>query len=75
MGTHFRKCGWIYIPSSVAGWIVAAGYVAISVITLVSIDKSYNSLLNSLIRFFPYFIGFSVLYNWIASNTSGKKQQ
>jgi putative effector of murein hydrolase LrgA (UPF0299 family) len=73
MGTHFRKRGWIYIPSSVAGWLVAAGYVAVSVITLASIEKNYNSLLNSLIRFFPYFISFSVVYFWIASNSSEKK--
>jgi len=73
MGRHFRKSGWIYIPVSVAGWIVAAGYVAISILTLVSINNHYNSLLNSLIRFFPYFISFSVVYFWIASNSSVKK--
>jgi hypothetical protein len=72
MGTHFRKIGWIYIPVSVAGWITAAGYVAISVVTLVSVDKNYNSFLSSLIRFFPYFISFSVIYFWIASNCSKK---
>jgi hypothetical protein len=73
MGTHFKKSGWIYIPASVAGWIVAAGYVAISILTLVSINNHYKSLLSSLIRFFPYFISFSVIYFWIASNTSKKK--
>jgi hypothetical protein len=75
MGTHFRKSGWIYIPVTVTGWIVLAGYAALSVVTLVSIDKNYNSLLNSLIRFFPYFISFSVIYFWISSNTSGKKRE
>jgi hypothetical protein len=73
MGTHFRKSGWVYIPVSVAGWIVTIVYAAVSVFTLISIDKSYNSMPNSLIRFFPYFISFSVVYFWIASNSSGKK--
>jgi hypothetical protein len=75
MGTHFRKKGWIYIPVSVIGWIIAAGYLAISAVTLVSIDKNYSSIVSSLIRFFPYFISFSVVYFWIASNSSGQKKQ
>jgi hypothetical protein len=75
MGTHFRKSGWIYIPVSAAGWIIAVVYAGVSVITLISIDKSYNSLSSSLIRFFPYFISFSVVYFWVASNSSGKKQE
>lgn len=74
MGTHFRKTGWIYIPVTVVGWIIAAGYLAISVVTLVSIDKNYGSIVSSLIRFFPYFISFSVIYFWIASNLSGHKK-
>jgi hypothetical protein len=69
----FRKTGWIYMPVSAAGWIVAILYTAVSVLTLVAIDKNYNSLLNSLIRFFPYFISLSVVYFWIASNCSGRK--
>ncbi len=72
MKAHFKKTGWVYLPISIIGWIVAFLYVAISVLTLVSIDSRYNSLYNSLIRFFPYFMGFSVLYFWIASNCKGK---
>jgi hypothetical protein len=72
MGTHFTKKGWIYIPVSVAGWIIAAGYIALSAVTLISIDKNYSSIISSLIRFFPYFISISVVYFWIASNLSKK---
>ena len=74
MKVHFKKVGWIYMPLTIPGWIVALLYVAISVITLVAIDNRYNSLYNSLIRFFPYFTGFSVIYFWIASNCSGKNE-
>lgn len=73
MKAHFKKSGWIYLPVSLPGWIVALFFIAISVVTLVAIDNRYNSLYNSLIRFFPYFMGFSVLYFWIASNCTGKK--
>jgi hypothetical protein len=71
MKIHFKKTGWIYLPVSLVGWIVTIGYAAISIITLISIDRNYNSLISSLIRFFPYFISFSVVYFWIAANTSG----
>jgi hypothetical protein len=70
MKSHFSKKGWIYFPVTVTGWIIATCYAAITIFTLVAIGKTYNSLRNSLIRFFPYFVGFSVIYNWIASNLS-----
>jgi hypothetical protein len=72
MKSHFRKNGWIYIPVSLTGWLVAICYGAVSIFTLVIIGETYNSLTNSLIRFFPYFTSFSVIYFWIASNCSGK---
>jgi hypothetical protein len=72
MRVHFRKVGWIFFPVSIIGWVIAIVYAAVSIFTLVSIDRNYNSLTNSLIRFFPYFISFSVVFYWIAANTSGK---
>jgi len=72
MGTHFRKTWWIYIPVSVIGWIILSAYISISAVTLISINNNYNSLISSLIRFFPYFISFSVVYFWVASNSSKK---
>jgi len=73
MKKHFTKKGWIYLPVSLTGWIVTIIYAAVSVFTLVVIGKAYNSLRNSLIRFFPYFVSFSVIYHWIASNNAGEK--
>lgn len=70
MKAHFNKKGWIYLPVSVAGWIVIIVYCSVSVYTLVAIDRNYNSLINSLIRFFPYFISYSVIFFWIAGNSS-----
>jgi hypothetical protein len=73
MKIPFKRFGWIYKPVSVLGWSVTIIYFAISVFTLISIDQSYNSLKNSLIRFFPYFMSFSVVFFWIASNNSTDK--
>jgi hypothetical protein len=72
MKAQFIKKGWIYVPVRVAGWIITLVYISVSVYTLVAIDQNYNSLVNSLIRFFPYFISYSVVYFWIASNTNKK---
>jgi hypothetical protein len=55
MKPHFRKTGWIYFPSTVAGWIITV-VRGISLATLVWIDSVYNSLFHSLVRFFPYFM-------------------
>jgi hypothetical protein len=73
MVNHFKKSGWIYQPVSIAGWIFTIVYAALCIVTLISIDKNYNSLVNSLIRFFPYFISFTVVWFWVASNCSGNK--
>lgn len=72
MGTHFKKIGWIYLPETITGWSVTIIYVSVSILTIVAIDRSYHSLIGTLIRFFPYYISYSVLYFWIASNTSSR---
>ena len=66
---HFRKAGWIYIPVTLTGWIITLIYIVISLYTLVVIGRNYESVKNSLIRFFPYFISFTVVFFWIASNS------
>jgi hypothetical protein len=70
MKAQFRKKGWIYLPIALAGWIITIIYCSVSVYTLYAINRHYSSLYSSLIRFFPYFISFSVLLFWIAFNTS-----
>jgi hypothetical protein len=72
-GMHFKKSGWIFVPVSVWGWIITIIYLTVSVYTLVIIGQNYNSVKNSLIRFFPYFISFSVVFFWIAANMSKDK--
>lgn len=75
MRIQFKKIGWIYVPVSALGWIITLLYLAISIYTLVSIDQRYNSLKDSLIRFFPYLISFTVVLFWIAVNTCDKSNK
>lgn len=70
MKPHFRKFGWIYLPVSAAGWIITVIYLAVSLATLVWIESVYVSLFYTLVRFFPYFIGFTVIWAWVAYHTS-----
>jgi hypothetical protein len=67
---HFKRLGWIYVPLSICGWIVTIVYLGVSIYTLIIIGQNYDSLRSSLIRFFPYFISFSVVFFWIAGNSS-----
>jgi hypothetical protein len=75
MKAQFNKKGWIYIPVTVGGWIVTLVYLSVCTYTLVAIIPDYNSLYHGLIRFFPYFISFSVVFFWIAGNTSNNNQE
>ncbi|HPC98631.1 MAG TPA: hypothetical protein P5257_10515 [Bacteroidales bacterium] len=72
MKPQFKKTGWIFFPSGFAGWIITIVYGGISLATLAWIDSVYNSLFFSLVRFFPYFMGFTVIWYWVAYNLSGK---
>ncbi|MGQ9621374.1 MAG: hypothetical protein ACUVTX_10385 [Bacteroidales bacterium] len=72
MRPHFKKLGWIYLPVTISGWIITILYACISLATLVWIDSIYNSLFHTFVRFFPYFMGFTVIWFWIAFNL-GKK--
>jgi hypothetical protein len=71
MKSHFKKRGWVFLPVSAIGWIITILYAAVAVYTFAAIQKSYNYVYHSLIRFFPYFISFSVVWFWIASNMGG----
>ena len=70
---HFKRSGWIYVPVTISGWLITIVYITVSIYTLVAIDQTYNSLKNSLIRFFPYFVSYSVIFFWIAKNMMDDK--
>jgi F0F1-type ATP synthase assembly protein I len=72
MKYHFRKAGWLFAPVSLIGWIVTLVYATLCIYVLVAIDSRYNALYPSLIRFFPYFVSFTLIWYWIAHNTSRK---
>jgi putative effector of murein hydrolase LrgA (UPF0299 family) len=69
----FKKYSWFYIPSSVAGFLIAFITITLNIWFFLAIDRSSHSVSDTLINFFPYCVSFWTVYGWIASNTSGKK--
>ncbi|MFN8241849.1 MAG: hypothetical protein U0X39_16680 [Bacteroidales bacterium] len=71
---NFRKEGWFYLPTTLAGWIVTFIYILACVLTFASIDRINRDLAGSLTRFLPFLLVFTLVYFWIASNSSEKEE-
>jgi hypothetical protein len=68
----FKRSGWFYFPVSVLGTIIAVVTLALNAWFFAVIDWHSHSVSDTFSNFFPYAVGFWVVYGWIASNTSGK---
>ena len=66
----FKKNGWVHIPVSIIGIIVALVTLALNVWFFLVIDSHSHSGSDTLINFFPYCVCFWAVYGWIARNTS-----
>ena len=68
----FINKGWVHLPAHVIGYIIFLAYTAMNVWFFIVIDSHSHSVSDTLINFFPYGIGFGVMYEWIASHTAKK---
>jgi hypothetical protein len=67
----FKKTGWIFIPVSVAGFLISLALIIFCITVFVAVDRHSHSVSDTLYGIFPFFISaFTVLF-WIAGNTSG----
>lgn len=66
----FKKAGWIYIPTSIAGAISTLAAIAFCIQTFLAIDSHSHSNTDTLYGIFPYWVGVFTILFWIASNTS-----
>jgi hypothetical protein len=69
----FRKKWLLFYPVSFSAWIMFAVYLAVNCYTIYRIAISYNSVYSSLIRYFPYFVCFTVVLFWIAAHYEEKR--
>jgi hypothetical protein len=68
--TWFKAWGWIYLPVSWQGLLVALAAIAFSVQVFLAVDSSSHSVSDTLYGIFPYIVpGWTLVY-WVASKTS-----
>jgi len=71
----FKKLGWIYLPTSVAGTLITIVTVAFCVNVFMAIDKNSHSVSDTLYGIFPYFVSAFTILFWIAGHTSNESDQ
>ena len=67
----FKRGGWVYMPVSIPGGIVALMAMASCVQVFFAVDRHSHSASDTLYGVFPYFVCTFLVYDWIATRTSG----
>ena len=70
----FKRCGWFFVPVSVAGYILLVLAVAFCVQVFIAIDRRSHSASDTLYGIFPYYICTFLLLDWIARRTCGSAE-
>ena len=65
----FKRVGWIHLPVSVPGAIIALLALAFCAQVFFAIDRNSHSASDTLYGVFPYFACAFLLYDWIAART------
>ena len=68
----FKKVGWIYVPVSVPGWIIAIFALILIVHDFIAVDRKSHSVSDTYYGFIPYGGIYAIVYMWIASNMSAR---
>jgi hypothetical protein len=66
----FRKVGWIYLPTSWQGAIVAVAFLAFCVHIFLFVDGKSHSVSDTLYGIFPFIVPAFLMYVWIGSETN-----
>ncbi len=68
----FKRWGWVYMPASVPGGVVALMALAFCVHVFLAVDRGSHSASDTLYGVFPYFVCTFLVYDWIATRTCGR---
>ncbi len=68
----FKKWGWLHYPVSLQGWVILVVGALFLVHIFVAIDRNAHSVSDTLYGIFPYYAIIFLLYEWLASKTSGR---
>jgi hypothetical protein len=67
----FRPWGWLFRPTSVAGWVALSLFLVFCMQVFLAIDRHSHSVSDTLYGVFPYIVCSFLLLNWVASKTGG----
>lgn len=65
-----REIGWVYLPWSVAAWVIGAALLALCAQVFVAIDLRSHSVTDTLYGVFPFWASAFLLWNWVGSRAS-----
>jgi len=68
----FRRIGWLYLPVSVPGALMAVVALAFCVQVFLAVDRHSHSASDTLYGVFPYSACAFLLFDWVAGKTSDK---
>jgi hypothetical protein len=68
----FKKAGWVYVPTSIIGFVITAFILAVFLHDFIFIDSRAHSISDTYYNFSPYGFMYAVIYMWIAKNTAGQ---
>lgn len=68
----FKSIGWLYVPASIPGGMIALAALAFCVQVFVAVDRRSHSASDTLYGVFPFFACAFLLFDWVAGKTSRK---
>ena len=72
MRVWFRPWGWTHRPVSWQGIFISTLVIVFCVQVFVAVDRQSHSVSDTLYGVFPYIVPSLMLWNWVASKTSGR---
>jgi amino acid permease len=65
----FKRCGWFYMPVSLAGYILCLLALVFCAQVFIAIDRHSHSASDTLYGVFPFYACTFLLFDWIARRT------
>ena len=69
----FKLWRWFYLPVSWVGVVILIFAFLFCIQVFIAVDRHSHSASDTLYAVFPYFACCFLLFNWVASNTSGNR--
>jgi hypothetical protein len=69
--SSFVRVGWVYLPSSVAGFLLFAAAAAFCATVFRAVDRHSHSVSDTLYGVYPFFVTTFLLVDWIARRACG----